>query len=43
MTSYSYRLYKDNRKEKDNKNTYKEKDLKLMTTFQLREICIKEK
>ncbi|WP_027624798.1 molecular chaperone [Clostridium lundense] len=43
MTSYSYRLYKNNKNTENKKNTYKKRDLKLMTTFQLREICIKEK
>jgi len=41
MSLYSYKLYKGN--EETRKNKYKEKDLKLMTTFQLREICNKEK
>ncbi|SFA80135.1 molecular chaperone [Clostridium frigidicarnis] len=43
MSSYSYKLHRDNTKEQKYKTTYKEQDLKLMTTFQLREICIKEK
>lgn len=42
MSLYSYRLHKDIIEEKP-KNTYKERDLRLMTTFQLREICNKEK
>lgn len=42
MSLYSYKLHKHN-EEDSIKNTYKEKDLKLMTTFQLREICNKEK
>ena len=42
MSLYSYRLQKDI-KEEEQKNTYKERNLKLMTTFQLREICQKEK
>ena len=42
MSLYSYRLHKDI-KEQKNKNTYKERDLRLMTTFALREICHKEK
>lgn len=41
MSAYSYKLYKNNKDER--KNRYKEKDLRLMTTFQLREICNKEK
>ncbi len=42
MSLYSYKLHKGN--EENNKRTkYKEKDLLLMTTFQLREICNKEK
>ena len=41
MSLYSYKLHKGNENEK--KNKYKEKDLRLMTTFQLREICNKEK
>ena len=42
MSLYSYRLHKDIKEEKTN-NTYKERDLRLMTTFALREICHKEK
>ena len=42
MSLYSYKLHKDN--EAPIKRTkYKEKDLRLMTTYQLREICNKEK
>lgn len=41
MSLYSYKLHKAN--EETIKNKYKEKDLRLMTTFQLREICNKEK
>lgn len=41
MSLYSYRLHKDIKEEQ--KNTYKEKDLRLMNTFQLREICNREK
>mgnify|MGYP004551956021 CR=1 FL=1 len=42
MGFYTYKLHKDNIEEK-NKKTYKEKNLRLMTTFQLREICNREK
>ncbi len=42
MSLYSYKLHKVNEEEKE-KTKYKEKDLRLMTTFQLREICNKEK
>ena len=42
MSLYSYRLHKDIKEEKPN-NTYKERDLRLMTTFALREICQREK
>ncbi|BCZ45178.1 hypothetical protein psyc5s11_12450 [Clostridium gelidum] len=42
MSLYSYRLHKDNEQEK-RRPKYKEKDIRLMTTFQLREICNKEK
>lgn len=42
MSLYSYKLHKVN-EEKNRKTKYKEKDLRLMTTFQLREICNKEK
>jgi len=42
MSLYSYKLHKDN-KEENRKTKYKEKDIRLMTTFQLREICNKEK
>lgn len=42
MSLYSYKLNKKNIEE-SYKNLYKEKDLRLMTTFQLREICSKEK
>ncbi|MGN0144631.1 MAG: molecular chaperone [Clostridium sp.] len=42
MSLYSYRLHKDIKEEKP-KNTYKERDLRLMNTFQLREICSREK
>ena len=41
MSLYSYKLHKD--EEEKPKKSYKEKDLVLMTTFQLREICNKEK
>ena len=40
MGLYTYKLHKI---EDDISKTYKEKDLLLMTTFQLREICAKEK
>lgn len=42
MSLYSYKLHKSNVDEK-NRNTYKQKDLSLMSTYQLREICNKEK
>jgi hypothetical protein len=42
MSLYSYRLHKGN-EEAIRKTKYKDKDLRLMTTFQLREICNKEK
>ena len=42
MSLYSYKLHKGNEEEK-RKTKYKEKDIRLMTTFQLREICNKEK
>ncbi|WP_077846361.1 molecular chaperone, partial [Clostridium puniceum] len=42
MSLYSYKLHKGN-EEVIRKIKYKEKDLRLMTTFQLREICNKEK
>ncbi|OOM74742.1 molecular chaperone [Clostridium sp. BL-8] len=42
MSLYSYKLHKVN-EEENKKNKYKEKDLRLMNTFQLREICNKEK
>ncbi len=42
MSLYSYKLHKGN-EEQIKKSKYKEKDLRLMTTFQLREICNKEK
>ncbi|AJH01460.1 molecular chaperone [Clostridium beijerinckii] len=42
MSLYSYKLHKGN-EEHIKKSKYKEKDLRLMTTFQLREICNKEK
>ena len=41
MSLYSYKLHKGN-EELLRKNKYKEKDLRLMTTYQLREICNKE-
>ncbi|WP_129599947.1 molecular chaperone [Anaerophilus nitritogenes] len=42
---YSYKLYKNNngKKEQIKKDRYKENELIKMTTYQLREICIKEK
>ena len=40
MGLYTYKL---NKIEENESKTYKEKDLLLMTTFQLREICTKEK
>lgn len=43
MSTYSYKLLKKNISEETTKLKYKEKDLRLMTTFQLREICSKEK
>lgn len=42
MSLYSYKLHKGN-EDPIRKIKYKEKDLRLMTTFQLREICNKEK
>jgi len=42
MSLYSYKLHKDKEQEK-RKVKFKEKDIRLMTTFQLREICNKEK
>jgi len=42
MSLYSYKLHKGN-EEEQRKTKYKEKDIRLMTTFQLREICNKEK
>jgi len=42
MSLYSYKLHKGN-EELNRRPRYKEKDLRLMTTFQLREICNKEK
>ena len=42
MSLYSYKLHKVTKEEK-RKSKYKEKDIRLMTTFQLREICNKEK
>lgn len=42
MSLYSYKLHKGN-EEPVKKSKYKEKDLRVMTTFQLREICNKEK
>lgn len=42
MSFYTYKLHKGN-KEDISKKTYKEKDLRLMTTVKLREICNKEK
>lgn len=42
MSLYSYKLHKGN-EEAARKIRYKEKNLRLMTTFQLREICNKEK
>lgn len=46
MCAYSYKLHKDNRKVENRiskSSRYKEKDLRLMTTYQLRDICAKEK
>lgn len=43
MSTYSYKLHKVNKPDKAVKTRYKEKELRLMTTFQLREICNKEK
>lgn len=45
MSGYSYKLHKDNRKGNRvvKRDRYKEKDLRLMTTYQLRDICAKEK
>ncbi len=40
MGLYTYKLSKI---EENESKTYKEKDLLLMTTFQLREICTREK
>jgi len=42
MSLYSYKLHKGNESQVT-KTKYKEKDLRLMTTFQLKEICNKEK
>lgn len=42
MGFYTYKLHKGGNIQ-DNKRTYKEKNLNLMTTFQLREICNREK
>ncbi|WP_160685628.1 molecular chaperone [Clostridium sp. C2-6-12] len=42
MSLYSYKLHKGNESQVT-KAKYKEKDLRLMTTFQLKEICNKEK
>ncbi|MBU3104337.1 molecular chaperone [Clostridium gasigenes] len=42
MSLYSYKLHKVTKEEK-RQSKYKEKDIRLMTTFQLREICNKEK
>lgn len=42
MVSYKYRLNK-NSKDNNKRDRYKEKDLRLMTTYQLRDICAKEK
>ncbi|MHC1686029.1 MAG: molecular chaperone [Clostridiaceae bacterium] len=43
MSTYSYKLHKNNKTDKTAKTRYKEKELRLMTTYQLREICNKEK
>ncbi|VBB09026.1 Hypothetical protein LUCI_4312 [Lucifera butyrica] len=45
MSSYTYRLYKDNETTSPARPSisYARKELELMTTHQLREICIKEK
>lgn len=40
---YTYRLYKTNEKEKTRRASYRENLLSKMTTFQLREICRREK
>ena len=42
MCAYSYKLNRDNSNQEKRKK-YKEKDLKLMTTYQLKDICNKEK
>jgi hypothetical protein len=42
MASYTYKLYRDNQQDLPIKK-YVRKELELMTTHQLREICIKEK
>jgi hypothetical protein len=42
MCAYSYKLHRDNSNQ-EKKKKYKEKDLKLMTTYQLKDICSKEK
>jgi hypothetical protein len=42
MNLYSYKLHKSS-EDTGRKTKYREKDLRLMTTFQLREICNKEK
>lgn len=43
MSTYSYKLLKDNKNGEITRRTYKERDLRVMTTFQLREICNREK
>ena len=43
MASYTYKLYKNNQIEIPPVKQYVRKELELMTTHQLREICIKEK
>lgn len=43
MATYTYKLYKNNRIDSGPAKQYVRKELELMTTHQLREICIKEK
>ena len=43
MASYTYKLYKNNQIDTPPAKQYVRKELELMTTHQLREICIKEK
>ena len=42
MCAYTYKLHRDNSNQ-EKRSKYKEKDLKLMTTYQLKDICNKEK